>query len=66
MKDAHVAPSEEPRKSKGREEPAREPQVPPLKLAILLFMFLCKSLFQAVFPAWLPVLSCLIDRKVFS
>ena len=35
--------TEQPEKGEEREELSREPQVPPLKLAILVFMFLCKE-----------------------
>lgn len=44
MKEAQATPSENPGKSKAGEELAREPQIPPLKLGILVFMFLCEDL----------------------
>ena len=43
MKEAQAPPSQEPQKSKEAEQLTREPQVPPLNLGILVFMFLCES-----------------------
>ena len=59
MKEAQAPPSDKVQKSNGPQELAHEPQVPPLKLGILIFMFLCE--YPSLHPALLSPLTYLYE-----